>query len=614
MSPVSLSICLISADPPARIAAILEPLREHAGEIIIAADSRVDHETLASYASLADRIFKIEFSMVERHLGWLYAQCSGDWILGLDGDEIPSRAFVRRLPELLASREAQQFWISVAWLFPDAERMLASTPWSHGFINRLVRNDGTLRIRGLQHLHSEPVTPCEYIGEPFYHLELLIADAESRRDKAVRYEVSRPHLLAPGGGRINEAFYLPELRDSLELLPIPEEDREAIARALDRSSRPGSQAPIEGVELISLEQMDRYWEGRTISEGAYRAKIEPFALNLSLAPSERGQLFFYVTNEGTEHWPGRLDEAPQIRLSHRWLNADGSVHTGEGPRSPFSRAVHPDECILTPLSVDAPATAGNYTLEVDVVHEEVRWFECACRVPVRVGYPRGLPPIEPRLRETPPVRYRRWRRVRIPRMIHRVWLGDQPMPIKHQQFAETFVHHHSRWEMRLWTEEDLPALGITEGSRSRSASELANLMRYEVLHKFGGVYVDTDVECRRAFTPLLRGIDAFAALEIPGRVGNAILGSVAGHRAFARAAMLARRTLGLGAHSADANGPYFLSLILEQEPGVTIFPAELFYPYRWDEADRRHEAFPNAYAVHHWAKSWWKHYGFEAET
>ena len=620
MSPVSLSICLITVDPPARIAAILEPLREHAGEIIIAADSRVDDETLAAYASLADRIFKIEFSMVERHLGWLYAQCSGDWILGLDGDEVPSQAFVRRLPELLASREAQQFWISVAWLFPDADRMLVSTPWSQGFINRLVRNDGTLRIRGLQHLHSEPVAPCEYVGEPFYHLELLIADVESRRDKAVRYEVSRPHLLAPGGGRINEAFYLPELRDSLELLSVPEEDREAIARALDRSSRPGPQAPIEDVEIISLEQMDCYWEGRTISEGAYRAKVEPFASNLSLTPSEQGQLLFYVTNEGTERWPSRLDEAPQIRLSHRWLNADGGIHTGDGPRSPFSRAVHPDERILTPLSVDAPATAGNYTLEVDVVHEDVRWFECACRLPVRVEHPLGLPRPGKRLIDTPRPRFQRWRRIRIPRTIHRVWVGGKPMPEEQERFGETFERHHPAWDMRLWTESDLEELEISlaERERCRTPSELANLIRYEVLHRFGGIYVDTDFECRRPLTPLLRGIDAFTALEMPGRVATGILGSTSHHPVFARAARLARQTLGTGAHSADANGPYLFTLILEQEiereSSFAIFDAPLFYPYRWDEPERRDEAFPDAYAIHHWAKSWWKHYGFEAEA
>ncbi len=110
-------------------------------------------------------------------------------------------------------------------------------------------------------------------------------------------------------------------------------------------------------------------------------------------------------------------------------------------------------------------------------------------------------------------------------------------------------------------------------------------------------------------TPLLRGIDAFAALESPGVAGNAILGSVPGHPLFARAAQLARRTLGTGAHSLDACGPYLITLILEQEtsvtkePSVTIFAPQLFYPYSWDELERRDEAYPDAYAVHHWAMS-----------
>jgi hypothetical protein len=268
--------------------------------------------------------------------------------------------------------------------------------------------------------------------------------------------------------------------------------------------------------------------------------------------------------------------------------------------------VNPGEVIIAPLYVDAPAIAGDYVLEVDIVHELVRWFDCACRVPVRVEHPQGLPPTGARLRETAPPLFRRWRRVRIPRTIHRVWLGGRPIPEEHERFGESFARHHPDWEMRLWTDEDLPALGIgtAERERSRTHSELSNLVRYEVLHRHGGVYVDTDVECRRPLTPLLRGIDAFAALEVPGGVGTAILGSVAGHPAFARAARLARHTLGTSAHSPDANGPHFLSLILEQESNVAIFAAHLFYPYLWDELERRGEAFPDAYAVHHWALSW----------
>ncbi len=611
---MSLSICLITADPPARVAAVVEPLQPFADEVIIAADSRVDEETLAVYGSLADKLFRIEFLQPERHMAWLYAQCQGDWILRLDGDEVPSRAFLRRLPDMLASRQARQFWMHVAWLFPDADHVLASMPWSQGFVNRLVRNDGALRVRGLQHLHAEPVTPCEYVEEPFYHLDLLTSSLQERSDKAVRYEVTRPGVLTAGGGRINESFYLPELRPSLELQPVPEEDRPAIARALDApsaraldgSSGPSANRSIENVPFVSLEEMDRMWEGRAVRPDAYRASIEPREPALSLAPSEQVRVLFRVRNEGSERWPANLDERPQIRLSYRWLNHDGSIHTPEGPRSAFPRVVAPGERILAPLHVDAPAAAGDYVLEVDVVHEHVRWFDCACRVAVRVEHPRGLPAGGVRLRETAPPRLRRWRTVRIPPTIHRVWLGERPMPEEHERFGRTFAQHHPDWEMRLWTDADLPALGIgaAERKRSRAHSELSNLVRYEVLHRHGGVYIDTDVECQRPLTPLLRGIDAFAALEVPGCIGNAILGSVPGHPGFARAARLARHTVGTGANSPDANGPHFLSLVFEQESNVAIFAARLFYPYLWDELERRHETFPDAYAIHHWTMSW----------
>jgi mannosyltransferase OCH1-like enzyme len=180
------------------------------------------------------------------------------------------------------------------------------------------------------------------------------------------------------------------------------------------------------------------------------------------------------------------------------------------------------------------------------------------------------------------------------------------MPEEHERFAATLVEHHPGSEMRLWTDEDLPGLGISEDERAsaRTHAELSNLVRYEVLARFGGVYVDTDVECRRAFTPLLRGIDAFAALESPGQIGNAVLGSIPGHPAFARAARLARRTLGMGVHSADANGPYLLRLIAEQERNIAILGANLFYPFLWNELERRGESFPDAYAIHHWAHTW----------
>lgn len=599
---------MITNDPPPRVAAILQPLEQLADEVVIGADSRLDEDTLAGYGALADRLFLLEFVQVERHLAWLCAQCGGDWILRLDGDEVLSQALLARLPAMLESRRVQQYWIARDWLYPDGGHVLASTPWSEDFVNRLTRNDGTLRISGQVHSDPEPVTPREFVEQPIYHLDLLTSDRQQRLDKTIRYEAFRGGLRAAGGGRINEAFYLPELHRELPQRGVPDEDREAIARVLRGVPPPPAEQPRAARRFVSLAEMDRRWEGRTVPPEAYSAAIVARSASLAMTPGERRHVMLSVRNDGCERWPAHLEEHPQIRLSYRWLDGDGSIHVSEGPRTPFPRPVEPGEGLLAPLDVVAPTAPGQYVLEVDVVHEDVRWFGCARRVPARVGEPGDLPAAGPRLTATDPPRLRRLRALRVPRTFHRVWLGGGPIPPEHERFAATFAELHPSWEMRLWTDEDLPSLdiGAMERERARSHSELSNLVRYEVLCRHGGVYVDTDVECRRSLAGLLRGADAFAALETPGRVGTAVIGSIPGHRVFARAARLARQTLGTGVHSPDANGPGLLTLVIEQEdaPRFAIFAARLFYPYLWDEPERRHETFPDAYAVHHWTLSW----------
>src|ERR1700722_1972322 len=571
----------MTADPPGRVAAVLARLRPFADEVIIAADSRVDGQTLADYGALADRLFTIEHVQAERHLAWMYAQCRCDWIMRLDGDEVPSDALVRRLPELLASSEVQQFWIRRVWLYPEPNRILDGAPWAEDFVDRLIRNDGTLRARGLQHTNAEPVVPRQYIEECLYHLDLLLTTSEQRRDKAVCYEVAFPGLLASGGGRINEAYYLPELRHGLQLRDVPDEDRAPILRALEPTT-PASHSPApKDVPFVALAEMDRFWEQRPVAAGAYRARIEPLKLTASLIPARPQPLFLHVTNEGTERWPAHLEEKPQIRLGYRWLNLDGSPRADDGPRSPFLRAVPPGARILVPLAVLAPDDPGEYLLEVDVVHEHVRWFDSAVRIRASVGETHDLPAPTLRLRETAAPRLQRWRAVRIPATIHRVWLGGEEMPDDRRRFGEMLAERHRGWEIRLWSDGDLEMLGVTaaDRERSRSHTELSNLVRYEVLHRFGGVYLDTDVECLRPLTPLLRGTRAIAVLDATGRVGTSILGALAGNQLFARAARLARRTLGTGADESLADGPYFLSLLLEQEPGFAIFSAPRLAPY-----------------------------------
>jgi inositol phosphorylceramide mannosyltransferase catalytic subunit len=592
---VSVSVCCLTRDAGPRVAAVLGALRPVVDEIVVAADVRVGREDLAWYASVADIVHRIEFRWLERHLPWLHARCSGDWILRLDGDEVVGPEFVDALPALAADPLVDQYWFRRRWLFPDAAHWLDEPPWGADFQCRLVRRSGRLRFPGEQHTGAARSAPARYLDLPFYHLVCLLATPSERSSKSLRYEVTRPNLQASGGGSINDRYYFPERHARLAPAPVPEHDRAVIDGALAARGRCSTPAPERPV--VPLAELDVLWPGRRLAETAYAATISPLERDYRMSPGERRELYFRITNDGDTHWHWDAELEPVIRAGYRWFEQDGTCLVAEAARTSFPAVVWPGETAIVPLDVTAPSASGTFVLEVDLVHEHARWFDTPLRVRVDV-----VERLAARARGAASAPRPSGQ---IPRVVHRIWLGGRPLPAEFRRYEETWRAHHPRWDHRLWGDHDLHRLVPAEAlSRCRHDSERSDLLRYEILRRFGGVYVDTDVECLKPLDALLEGVVAFAGYETPGRAGTAVLGCVAGHAAFAEAAEEARETAGLGAHSADATGPYFFSLVAERHSDVTLFPPTTFYPFSWDDAPVPGARYDDSYAVHHWARSW----------
>jgi mannosyltransferase OCH1-like enzyme len=195
----------------------------------------------------------------------------------------------------------------------------------------------------------------------------------------------------------------------------------------------------------------------------------------------------------------------------------------------------------------------------------------------------------------------------IPRVFHRIWVGPDPPPEAYAAYGETWRRHHPSWEMWQWTEENLP-----DGMRPeayevlRHPTERSDLLRYELLHRFGGVYLDMDVECLRPIDDLVEGLDFLVGyltsadeVKRPPRVGTAILGGVAGHPALARAIRQAepRKFFGYGK---DATGPIFFDALLRDFPSISPLPRDCLYP-------QTPEQRAGAFAVHQETRSWLTH-------
>lgn len=247
---MSLTALCPTIDPGPQVRELLEQLRPGVDEIVVAADSRAPAEDLAEYAAAADRLVRFEWRGPNRALARLAEECSGDWLLEIAGDEVASPSLVAQLPALTHARGIRQYWVPVRWLHRDAGHYLAGRPWFPDYHARLVRNDGTLYCPGVRHSGVEPELPARWLEAPLYHLDLILHGEAERRAKAERNERERPGLPAPGGGALNESYYLPELQAEPALAAVPAADRDAIEAVL--AAGPGRRpAPQPGEVPLS---------------------------------------------------------------------------------------------------------------------------------------------------------------------------------------------------------------------------------------------------------------------------------------------------------------------------------------------------------------------------
>lgn len=365
----TLSVCCIANSPGPFLKAALSPLREIADEVLIAAGGPVSEFDLRHYAEVADQLFSIEFDFTERHLGWLHAQCRGDWILRLDGDEVPSPDMLSEVQRARDERRLGSVLFARRHPFPSVESYIVQEPWYPDFQVRMVRNNGSLRFSGLMHSAAERILPARMVEAPLYHLPFILGSLEQRRMRAERYEARRPGLLGPSKLPANTAL-LPETLPGLVTAPIPSEHRREIDIALAAC---GPAQTSSAPRAVSLEETDRFWSQRAVPESAYRASILLVGTPVPLCPAERRALYFRVRNEGSELWGWDASIGPYFHVVHRLVDSGGAPVDDWQP-SFFTEWVQPGATTIVPGHIDAPAESGRYLLEVKVRRAPERLF------------------------------------------------------------------------------------------------------------------------------------------------------------------------------------------------------------------------------------------------
>lgn len=107
----------------------------------------------------------------------------------------------------------------------------------------------------------------------------------------------------------------------------------------------------------------------------------------------------------------------------------------------------------------------------------------------------------------------------IPPLLHFIWLGS-PIPPDVDAIIKTWVKCHPGWELRIWKDDDLLNFNWVNGfskvafEMAKTWAEKSDILRYEILYQYGGIYSDVDTVCLKSFNDLVsRNVECFAGQE-----------------------------------------------------------------------------------------------------
>lgn len=204
----------------------------------------------------------------------------------------------------------------------------------------------------------------------------------------------------------------------------------------------------------------------------------------------------------------------------------------------------------------------------------------------------------------------------IPKIIHQFWAGG-PFPAEYNGFCGGWQDLHPGWDYHLWNLESFPfsiedqscyrmIMKATEISPQASMQFTSDLVRYDLLRQFGGIWIDVDMKPQKPLDSLCV-VPNWIAWEDPGRwVNNAVMAAEKGSPwvlEIIRGLEENLAKLGPTVANTHKSGPQYITPVTKRyaKMGVVeIYPKDYFYPYLWNELGREGERFPEAFGVHYW--------------
>jgi hypothetical protein len=197
----------------------------------------------------------------------------------------------------------------------------------------------------------------------------------------------------------------------------------------------------------------------------------------------------------------------------------------------------------------------------------------------------------------------------IPKRLGHIWIGPKPVP---HRWMRTWPEKHPDWEYRVYDNDFLMGFPfrtrnlINEYFWRGEYAGVQDLMRYEILYKFGGFMADADSICLHAVDELLVGTGAYTVYDhadtekagvspfLAAEPGNPVLG-----RVISRLEQLKPWDL---VKPWRSTGNRFLIQAIREigMENVTIWPSHYFIPWHHSDPDNVYSGPEKIYAEQQW--------------
>lgn len=152
---------------------------------------------------------------------------------------------------------------------------------------------------------------------------------------------------------------------------LPEGPREITTAAPSTVDMSASDSALDSqIAKVAEDKLSQEVESKT---GAHQGTITLVGNAGLLYAGRPAKIYVLVENLSAITWVS--GQIQPVFACYHWIDKTGNVLIYDGIRSRLPEAIEPAARKQVPVSVIAPPVAGEYTLEVTLVHEGVTWME-----------------------------------------------------------------------------------------------------------------------------------------------------------------------------------------------------------------------------------------------